>query len=164
MFKPTEGMVRAAENLFAAMANEQVIRPIVTGYQKRILEKHQFPASDLGLGAAAKAPEVIMDPARAWLMSDEDFAVYLQECFEARDAAGLKVDVPENCPLLVAEDVRIQASNALLEEMSSIENLKSLRSVIFAGVDEYNRAVDLCLKLLAPFVSPSDDILKRLGA
>ena len=38
----TEPMIEATKTLLAAMAWVRTVRPIVRGYQKKILEKHQF--------------------------------------------------------------------------------------------------------------------------
>lgn len=162
-FKPSGEMVRLAESVMVAMAHEQTIRPIVEGYEKAILERHQFKPDQCWADKGLKgATDTILDPGRTFLLSDEDAQVYFSECQAARDAAGLKVEKPEYCPLLVAETLRIQAEKALLEEMGTLPNLKGLENVLNLGVEAHGRAVDLCLKLLAPYCRDSSEILGGL--
>lgn len=159
-FTPTPTQVRLAEALMASMAYEGTIRPIVEGYEQAILGKHQFRISrhwvDLGC-----EDEIILDRNKSYLLSEDDSRTYHAECFAARDAAGLKVDDPEFCPLLVAENLRITAENALLNAMGETPGLESLATG-FMTTDLRNRAIDITLKLLAPSCGTSDDILKRI--
>jgi hypothetical protein len=41
-FQPTAPMIQAAEDLFLAMAFEQSVRPIVEGYQRKILAERTW--------------------------------------------------------------------------------------------------------------------------
>lgn len=161
-FKPTEDQIRSAEAVFVAMIYESEIRPVVEAYEQAILDKHQFHPDpywhELGL-----EPQPILDRKRTYLLSDKDGRTFHSECRKARDAAKLKVDDPEHCPLLVAENLRLQAENALLKSMGSISGLESLSTSIMS-LDQRRRAIDLCLKLLAPFCASGEQILERYRA
>lgn len=148
-FVPTAEMIAAAESVFMAMAMVETIRPIVVGYQTAILAEGQWHikpefASRLG-------DEVILDPKHSYLMSEEDFAVYLAQCKIARDKAKLHVDHDENCPLLVAEHLLIQAEHALIDAMSGVTKIAK-DGLLSVGMGEYKQYIDLTLRLLAPFV------------
>jgi hypothetical protein len=41
-FTPTAAMIKAAENVFVAIAFEQTVRPIVEGYQRKILAERTW--------------------------------------------------------------------------------------------------------------------------
>jgi len=150
-------MITAAEAVFAAMANVQTIEPIVQGYQTAILAKHRF-APDPELTRFAS--EIILDPKEAFLLKDADFKVYNAECLAERDRLGLKVDKPEFCPLLVAEDLQRKAEHWLVEAMKPVTGL-DLDRLLCAGVEELKKYIDLALRLLAPFVRSAPEILAK---
>jgi hypothetical protein len=164
-YTPTKSQVRAAENLFAAMAYEGTIRPIVEKYETEILARHQFRIAPrwAGTRSGSGAPdEVILDRKLSYLLSEEDFAVYFAECFAARDASGLKVSKPENCPLLEAQHLRVQAEVALFDAMAETPQLAHLKDANSARQDLRQEALDLTLKLLAPFCKDANGILTRI--
>lgn len=137
-FKPTQEMIKSAETVFMVMAWKDTIEPIVKEYQRVILINHQFVVDG----------EVMINPDRAWLLNDEDFKVYIEETYKERDKAGLKVDNPEFCPLLVAEMMQIDAENALIETMRPAIGLNDIH--IYG--DNRKKLIELTLRLLAPFV------------
>lgn len=162
-FTPTKEQIRAAEAVFTAMAHEGVIRPIVEAYQLAILDKHQFRISKKWVDMGCE-DKLILKRNESYLLADEDWSVYNAECFAARDAANLKVDDPEHCPLLVAKDIRTQAQQVLLMAISTTPGLESLGKATSLSMDNYKKAVDLSLKMLAPFCGKADDILGRYMA
>jgi len=143
-FKPTKAMIEAAQMVFTTMAMVQTVKPIVRGYQKKVLAEHQF----IG-GHDETDLHVILDPKESWLLNDNDFKVYLDETNEEREKVGLKVDNPEHCPLLVAEHMQIQAEHLLIDSMEPVTKLKA--EDIY-NLDHYKRMVDITLRLLVPFV------------
>lgn len=155
----TQKMVAAAQALLMAMAYEEAVRPIVEGYRTRILQKHKFLVAPEF--AEGKAPEVILDGRRAYLMSDADFAIYDAECKKARIAAGLQVEKPEFCPLCVAEgDLGLAGTNLLLV-MAEHPRLGDLANLATARADLRKQAIDVTLRLLAPYVGTSDEVIKQ---
>jgi hypothetical protein len=146
-FNPTNEMIEAARTVFVAMAFVETIKPVVVGYEKAILAKHQFHIAkqwtDKGI-----ADEIILDPDHSYLLEDADFQVYFEECNKAREAAHLKVDNPEFCPLLVAEHLQSDAENYLIESMQEVTHIEP--SSLYG--DNRKKFLDLTLKLLVKFV------------
>jgi len=159
-FTPTKDQIRAAEAVFTAMAHEGVIRPIVEAYEQAILDKHQFPIARKWVDMGCE-DKLILKRQDSYLLDDDDSKVFHDECFAARDAANLKVENPEFCPLLVAENIRIMAEHALLAAISTTPGLESLSKATSSSMENYKQAIDLCLKMLAPFCGKADDILGR---
>lgn len=160
-FQPTSEMISAAKAVFLAMAFVETVKPIVKGYQTAILEKHRFLIDPnlLKIDGFGDEDPVILVPERTFLMNADDFNVYIQETYEARDKAGLTVDQPDFCPLLVAEELLRKAEAALIETMKPVTKLTG-DHLLCAGLDKYEKYIDLTLRLLAPFVGNSSDILK----
>lgn len=161
-FTPTQEQIRMAEAVFTTMAHESLIRPIVEAYELAILEKHQFRIArkwiDMGI-----TDHLVLERKDTFLLADEDAKVFHAECFAARDAAKLAVDDPEHCPLLVAEHLRIRAENALLQAIATIPGLESFASGTMS-LDMRKKAIDLTLRMLAPFCGNADNILERVVA
>ncbi len=153
-FKPTDEMIQAAKTVFMAMATVETIKPIVREYEKEILKKYQFHIAQSWTEKGIP-DEVILDPEKTYLLEDTDFQIYLKDAFQERDKAGLKVDNPEFCPLLVAEHLQCDAEYILIETMEPVTHLQP--SNIYGN--NRKKLIDLTLKLLAPFVGTARDIL-----
>lgn len=150
-FKPTPDMMTAAENLFLSMALEQTIRPIVEGYQRKILAERMWEV-DPELVTAPGIPEHINDIKSTWLMSTVDFAAYFARCNEERIAANLQVERGDYCPLLVAENTTRLARQALCDSIATVTKIDGETAAALPAAD-YDHLVDITLKLLAPFVT-----------
>lgn len=148
-FKPSTDMIHAAESVFMCMAIVETIKPVVTGYQRAILKKHQFPIAKKW-EERARPVEVILDPDHAYLLEDFDFQTYLEECRVEQAKAKLYTEQPEFCPLLVAEHMLTKAQWTFADAMEPITGIKT--GVITGRLDEYRKYIDLSLRLLAPFV------------
>jgi hypothetical protein len=144
----TQDMKQAAKNVFMAMAFTKTIRPIVEGYQQRIIDeiKPEVKAEFQRIGFTT-----ITKPKDSYLMNDTDFHVYLKRCNEERIKSGLRVESDDYCPLLVAEDLQRQAEHAFIESMVPITHLTP-EKVLNTGLDNYEKLLDLSLRLLAPYV------------
>ncbi len=153
-FKPTPAMLRAARNVFVAMAYVETIRPVVEGYHQKILDDMK-PLVD---SRWPDAGQLITSDKRSYLMSDADFQEYFRRAKEERDKAGLKVENNDNCPLLVAEHLQCLAESNLIDTFEPVTRIKSEQLNVLEQRDKY---IDLCLRLLAPFVGDSDSILNR---
>jgi hypothetical protein len=159
-FKPTADQVRLAEAVMTAMAFESTIRPIVEAYEQEILAKHQFRIARKWVEQGIE-DQVILKRNRVFLLSEEDRAVFYAESFAARDAAGLKVEQADQCPLSVAEGLSVEAVSALLEAMATIPGIEKLGSAVLT-LEQRQHATDLSLRLLAPHcASSAEEILKR---
>lgn len=151
-FIPSAQMVSTALTVFKAMAFVQVIRPIVEGYQKKILDTYKFKIARKWTDRGRPC-EIITDPKHSYLMSDDDFKFYIAECNEARKDANLHVKNEEFCPLLVAEGLLRLAETALCSVMEPITGIS--HEMATGNLDNYKKYIDLILKLLAPFVNPA---------
>ena len=167
---PTPEQIRAAETLFLAMAHEQTVTPIVEAYQREILARREWmPAPkwrEMMEEGGGKAPDDfirrITSPDDAFLMSDADTKLYAEECNKAREAAGLKVESDEFCPMLVAKHARVLAENALIDAMDA--TIPGISRVRTAALSKRYEALELIRKLLAPFVRPASEILAEVAA
>ena len=149
-FKPTDAMLTATRNVFVTMAFEKTVRPIVEGYQKDILAFWKFKIAPEHINRGHEENEIILDPKNSYLMGDDDFKLYLAECNDARKKAGLKVDNPEHCPLLVAEHLRVIAENTLIDTMEPITGISL--DTHYLSLEHRKQLIDLTLKLLAKYI------------
>lgn len=160
----TPATIKAAETLFMAMAHEELVRPVVQAYQQEILQRLQLRTAPKF--AAHGIDRIVLCSKDLYLLSDEDFKTYDAEAFKARDAAQLTVSNPQNCPLLEAQSAVLNAQKALLEEMAQIPGLHNLKGAHLLPPQKRQEAVDLTLRLLAPYVRNARDItrdIKRVG-
>ena len=144
---PTQDMIAAAKTVFLAKAWTETLRPVVEGYKKAILAKHSWHIAEEWINKGM-ADRVIMEPEHAYLLSDQDFAIYLREVNESRVEAGLEVDNEDHCPLLVAEMQEVNATRALLTAMMPITKIDP--NDVYG--EDWNKLTDLTLQLLAPYV------------
>lgn len=160
-FKPSPELIQSAENLFLAMAVEQEIRPKVEAYETEILARHRFkPAAQY---RDYVKDEAILSRKDSFLLGDDDAKVYFAECFAARDAAGLKVSKPQNCPLLEAECTRMEAQNAFIKALGAIKGLEAFAEKPHVlTIAQRDKVIDIGLRLVAPFVGNSKTILQRI--
>jgi len=151
-------MVRAAELTFVAMAVHAQRKATAWPIRCAVLQEMAPMPSDAVTSAAPSIQRTpIADPAHAWLMTDADFATYAAECDRRERAAGLVPSTPGNCPVLEAEACLHQSENALIDVVGATLP-RPLSSDGLHG-DLRQRAVDLCLRLLAPFVRDSGRVL-----
>lgn len=154
-FVATKEMLDCVKNVLLCQAMVATIKPIVEAYQKDILQRHQFHIWDYATREdmkKQKTDRICLDEKDAFLISDEDFKIYDQECKKARDEAGLKVDMDEFCPLLVAENLLGKANNLLLDSMFPVTGLKQedyFRSG--DGCKTYDKAINLITSLLVAY-------------
>lgn len=157
-FKPTPEMIEAAENVFLAMAFEQSVRPIVEGYRQTIFAERTWRCDpDLvermeRRSSDQPVEQYVTDIKSTWMMEKADFALYLERCNAERIAAGLVVEHESYCPLLVAENMTIQAKHALCDAMAGVTNIPA-KTAATLKLDDYRKFIDLNLRLLAPFVT-----------
>ena len=77
----------------------------------------------------------------------------------ARNAASR--GEPPSTPLLVAENLRIKAQNALLKAMAKTPGLEPSARYDAMTLEWRKKTIELCLKMLAPFVGNAGQILGR---
>jgi len=159
-FNPTPEMILAAELVFVCMAAVELIKPIVRGYQAKILAEKQWPINDKY--AARFGKEIILDPERSYLLGEQNMADYFALCNKARIQAKLHVESEDKCPLCVAEYQLVQAKWALCTTMAPITNISAER-ITAQSMENYNRYIELTLKLLGQFVRPVAKLMQHFG-
>lgn len=159
-FVPTSEQIRAAELLLVAQARLDAVAPIVNAYEREILERHQWHMAPKFIEREYEN-KVILDPRHTYLLSEQDSAVYFEECDMAMVQAGLRVQTPGNCPKLEADDLVRRAENVLLDEMSTIPGLEELNSDRYIPRDLRAKTLELHLGLLAPYLRDAQTILNE---
>ena len=149
-FRPTEAMKTAARTVFMAMAYTQSIKPVVESYQKEIINFYQFEVSPEWI-EKGKPKGKITKSSEMYLATEKDFQLYLKESVIAREKAGLKVEDPEHCPLLVAQNIQRIAENILMDTMEALTGINSEK--VNFKLDLRKNYLDLCLTLLVPFLN-----------
>jgi len=133
-FRPTAQMIDAARAVFAAMAYEATVRPIVETYQINILRALGYDETMLG---------------REYRMPDDDLKQYYAQCRIEHKKAGF--DVPDDyCPLLMAENETRKAKRRLVDVSCPVlfEDVDADR-LLCSGLEIYDKFVDLTLRMLA---------------
>lgn len=157
-------MIRAAETCFAAMALTEMIGPIVTAYQRRILAEEKYPYSPKMMARREKAPaDWISDLRHIYMLGDEDAKHYYKRCREEQAKAGLHTDSPEYCPLLVAGHLQMQAEHALIDSMEPVTHIT--RAMIWEksnALENNRKFLDLTLRFMSGFVD-TKGTMKRFG-
>ena len=156
-YKPTPEMIATGENLFLAMAYERTVRPIVEGYERKILAERSWEVAPEQQAVPGEV-EYVTDINMTWLMKGDAFNAYRKRCNEERIAAKLDSAIDDSCeqddycPLLVAQDVTRRARFALCDAMASVTNINGATAVGMMLAD-YDKLIDITLKLLAPFIT-----------
>lgn len=145
----TDAMKQNCKTVFLTMAYTETIRPIVEGYQKEILNFFEWKIDKQWVEKGME-DQIIRDPDKAYLLSDEDFKSYLAHCNIARKKANLHVDNPEFCPLLVAESLQNDAERLFIDSMEPITGLKAKDIIL---LKHRKQLLDICLRLVVRFVT-----------
>lgn len=156
-WRPSEEQRKAAELVFLQKAAVETIRPIVTRYQREILARNRFHIAKhwVEMGDEDK---IILDPKEDYMLEDSDFQVYLAECRVEQKKTGLFTESPDFCPLLVAENLLIQAEHVLID---SFEILTGVKGADLWKLDHRKRYLDLLLSMMAQYMD-KDKILKSV--
>lgn len=157
-FRPTPEMKRITEILLIAMAHRDTVSPVVLAYQKKILEEGDFKVSPSVREYAPDRPDRITDPARTYLLGDEDARRYYAACNEARKAAKLHVDNEECCPKLVSESRVIDAENELMRQMKPLTGLDAPWSM-----DLRRKYLDILIKMMLQHIDPQAAMQRMVG-
>jgi hypothetical protein len=152
--KLSKELIQAAETVFMAMAYTGAIRPIVEGYKQEIIEKYQFLIDSKWIGKSRshyKEGAKVEGYKNAYLMSDEDFKIYLSEIVKKQDENGWHENsIKGTCPLLCAESLEREAKRELLRAAQYIIKIDADKQYI--PMDKYKQLIDLTLTLCAPFI------------
>lgn len=123
MFRnPPALVLRLANVVLLAMALYEEKASIVRSYESKILaELNAGPAQRFArcLPAGMK----VLDPKRAYLLSEEDRTVFHRRCEEERVKAKLRVNDDGACPAQEAEQLLLKAKIALAEAVQPYSGL-----------------------------------------
>ena len=145
--------IAAAKAVFSAMAFVETIKPVVEGYQRKILAEEKYAYDEKWHGRRGITyADWITEPEDSYLMADDDAQHYYQRCDEEMAKAGLRVEKKGNCPLLVAEHLLIQAKNLLIDVMEPVTGIKH-EQLYRHGLKDYDNYIDLTLRWLAPKIT-----------
>jgi hypothetical protein len=146
----TPDMIAVAQALFSCMAIVETIKPIVEGYQKKILEEEKYSYAEKWHNRRdITHADWIKDPNNTYLMNDQDFQHFMKRTRQEQARAGLKTESPEFCPLLVAEHNVIKAQNLLIDVMEPVTGIKRDDIMVMEHRRQY---IDITLRLFAPMV------------
>jgi len=148
-FRPDESQTEATKEVFVKMAVLEIIKPIVRGYQIKILNEMKVrPIKVFDAGT-----DIITNPKHAYLMSDEDFKIYLEKCNIEREKAGLYVKTSEHCPLLVAECELMEAEQRLIKAMKPLTGITQHNLLCCKnGLEKHREFLDMMLTLVSHHV------------
>ena len=149
-FYPTEAMITAAETLLKAIVYEQIVRPKVIAYKVKILAQMRPKVSRQWVKLGDE-DRIILDPSQDYLLSCKAFKIYHRRCTKEGRKLGF-VFKPNSCPLLRAENARLDAQTMLVEAMQSFSGLsKDDLFHRYKGFEAYNQYIKDSLYLLTPF-------------
>lgn len=131
----THSQIKAVSTLLAAKALVATIKPVVKGYQTKILSEGNFLNTHDNIK--------IINPSLSYCMSDEDFLIYLNLVDKEMTKAGLTVENAGECPLLVAEHNEMKAKWLVFAEYKPIHKLESQPS----SVADFNKVIDLTVNV-----------------
>lgn len=146
--KPSFAVISATETVLLAQAWVDTVRPVVVGYQVKVLAEMQVRTDKQH---REHDDYIILDPERTFLMSDDDFKTYMTLTRIEQDKAGLITESPEFCPLLVAENLLSDAQKVLIDTLEPITGLSG-HLLICNGMKVYKQYLEICLSWLARFV------------
>ena len=146
--KPTNEMISACKAVLMAKAWYATVEPIVSGYERKLLQHYQFRKADK-YNNCNDVPGIILEPKKSWLLGDKDFIIYDAECKKERDKAGLKVKHPDNCPLLEAETLVRNTQHTLIDTVAPMLGI-TLEQVT-RSMDTYNKFIDLTMKWIVSY-------------
>ncbi len=144
-FVPTNTMIGACEALLMAKAHTELTRERVVPIQNAMLALVKAVDKETG--------EPITNAKDGYRMSDEQFKDYLNEVHHEYIKEGFNVEM-NYCPLLIAENLERQSKHALIMAMTEQEEFKTItiNGLLCLGIAKYEQFIDLCIKLLVPFV------------
>ena len=90
-------------------------------------------------------------------MSDADFKIYNEETHKKALEAGFKIK-KDYCPLLIAENLLIEAENNLIDTFEEITGIK--RDDIL-NLDLRKKYLDLTLSLMSQYVGSSEALMRE---
>lgn len=158
-------LVRLGETLMVAMSFSQLQREKVDGIVREILAEREYvicpEMADLLKDDTTVQGMRVLDPNRLYRIEASilEAEVY-PEIVRRQQAIGLYPEKPGCCPALEAESLQREAEGAFLEAIG-VQMGVGKDALKGAWGEHRDRLLDLGLKLVAPFVGDSKDVLAR---
>jgi deoxyxylulose-5-phosphate synthase len=165
----TEEMVKAAEGVFVSMAYVQAIRPTVEAYKAEVFAKFDFfPAektSERMMPDLKPNGAILHEKDNYLAMTDgndsKTLAPYWEALHERHLSEGFEVVREKGvgyCPLLIAEHEEVKSRWALEKAFEPIHKLSDV------PYSKTKQLQELCLKLAAPFVRSTEELMAEVKA
>jgi hypothetical protein len=161
--KLTKTLIEAVKTACQAEAYLETVRPIIEGYQKEILEKHQFKIDnerwkDYGFDLEKE----ILETKDTYKMKDSDFQIYFKECELKHIEHGFVVK-EGCCPLLVAESMLRNAKHEVKIAAKYIHKMSN-DDMYRMNLEQSKKLYDLIIKLVFSLLTPKqlEEIKKPL--
>ena len=166
-FDPSPELIRSCEAALVIQAHLATVRPIVDGYQKAILAAGVYRMCEEMRQAITNAGHDpgearITDPERSYMLADDDAKRYFAACEKAAKEAGLRVKREENCPLLEAQHLLVDAENTLLAIFASDMGEPILACPI--KMEHRARLLEVIFGMVAPHMRDAEQLLRRFAA
>lgn len=161
--KLTKALIAVVKTACNAEAYLEIVRPVVEGYQKEILEKHQFKIDiEKWTGYGFDLEKPVLEPKDIYKMSDEDSLIYFRECELKHVEHGFKVK-EGCCPLLVAESMLRNAKHEVKIAAKYIHKM-SKHDMCRMNLEQSEKLYSLIIKLVFSLLTPKqlEEIKKPL--
>lgn len=155
--KITPELKSAVETFLLAKVHLEMTRPIVEGYQRKILAdmqphyRDEYTNGNGRKGNKHNPDAIITDPKDSWQMDEADFREYIDRCHHEHLAHGFRVPY-EHCPLLIAKHELSKAQRLVLDAAQYITGIEALDFMHPTkernGLENYYHAVDLTVSLV----------------
>lgn len=149
----TAELQSAVNTYLMARVQAETLKPIIRQIEADLLREipvHYDPKwREMPQRAGAEGLEGrIFDPDRVYLGTDEETAIYFEALDGKKQERFPDANRPKNhCPYLVADHLRVQAENLMLDAAVAVHGFPQLESQKLYG-DNHRKAVDLILKLV----------------
>lgn len=144
----TPERIAVATKLFLAMAAVETIRPIVEGYQNKVLKSREWHIIEKWQKIEGKA--TIDNIKDTYLMDDLEHEEYSKLLDIEKEKAGFIGLNPGYCPLLMAESARINAEHDLFDAMEPVFGFNGKNITLMK--DRNKLLTDILLPMFAPHV------------
>ena len=147
ILKKAPGLPAATNAVLLATALAKAERERIDKMQREVLNERPYAMNPEYLQEGQD--HRITDPKRSYLMCDNDFAIYHEECQRRIIAMGYKVP-KDHCPALIAERLQMEAEHALIEAAGPLTGLDDPMLLLQQkdGLEKYKKYVDLILKMM----------------
>jgi len=152
--KPTSSIIKSCQKLLIAKSWTASVRPIVVAYKKKILLEMK-PVS-VRFCKSDTFGDIITDPDLSYHLSTTNASFYYKRCAEEAELAGLFIENPDLCPLLVALHEERLAEIDFLRLMQPITKINPSSCI---SLDNYHKLVDLAISFVVTYCGEENIIL-----